>query len=115
MKEIKVIIPLEKGYGETIKQIEGELDCIIINTPGRTRMVIESELGYNIYTSNELIGVVYVPISVQTQDSQGHRISFSNSKYLLNEKIKIRLQNYGYVKYYGNMEKQQIKLIIRLK
>lgn len=115
MKELKISIPLEKGYGTTTKKIDGELDCIIINTNGRADIIIESELGYTIYKSIDAItGVNYIPIRVQVQDPNGHRINRSDAKFKLNEKIVIKIRQYQYVRHlFKSEEKQEVKLIIR--
>lgn len=116
MKELKVAIPLDKGHGTTIQKINGELDAIIIKATGRKDILIESEYGYTIYRSTDAInGIQYIPIRVQAQDPEGHRINGSNAKFMLNEKITITVRQYQYVRYAFNQkpEKQEVKLIIR--
>lgn len=94
--EYKIKIPTVNGKGVITKQIEGEIDCMIINMPFLGSIEIVSELGYVIYQNKQIMGVEYIPIRVQTQDRMGHRINFSNDKYKLKEKVIISIQLYRY-------------------
>lgn len=114
MKELKIIIPLDKGYGETTEKIKGKINSIIINSTGKSEISINSELGYQIFESKECYGVQYIPIRIQPLDNNGHRINYSKSKFCLNEKILIQVRTYHYKNYFKEeTEKQEIKLIIR--
>lgn len=95
MTEIKIEIPLSEGYGQFItKNIDGELECVIINMPGKGQLKIESETGYILYESKDIEGIQYIPIRVQSRDHKGERISFSSHKYCLNEKLIITVRGF---------------------
>ena len=110
MKEHKIIIPLEKGYGTKTLKLNGEVDSILLNIPNG-EVLIESEYGYTIYENKEIRGVSYIPIRVQAHDQNGHRISFSDCKFNINEKIIIQIKTMSYLN--SLVKKQEARMIIR--
>ena len=109
MSEQLVVIPIENDLGiETIEAI-GKLDAVIINMPFRGKVLITSEFGYTIYSNDDgLMDISYIPIRVQAQDEQAHRIGFSHNKFNLNERITIQVICYERLKQF-----QEVKLILR--
>lgn len=108
MKNLRIQIPLENYQGIfTTDKIDGELDCIIIQNEGKIQLMIESELGYEIFNYRDLdAGVHYIPIRVQPRDNQGHRLNFQAVNYNLNEKLFIQVLATD-----GNQK--EVKLILR--
>ena len=108
MKRKLINIPIIGNIGEIEEEIEGELNAIILNPLGNTEINIMSDLGYKIYESKDITEIKYIPIRVQANDNQGHRISFSSDKYSLNEKLIIKLLCYNYIQ----EENNSVNLII---
>ena len=110
MKELKIRIPIEKGYGTKTIKLNGEIDSILLNLP-RGEILIESEYGYKIYENKEINGVCYIPIRIQAHDQNGHRISFSDCKFNIGEKLIIQVKTLSYLN--SLVQKQEARMIIR--
>jgi len=83
---------------------KGALNCIIIDTPTKMHVVIESSLGYVIYNNPETFGTLYVPLRARPIDKDAHGWNYSSVKYFLNEKLRIAV--------FG-AQNQEVKLIFR--
>ena len=92
MTDKTVNIKCEKGYGESIMRVSGELKALIINSPTKNAIKIISGLGYLIFDSKECEGIQYIPLRVQAIDTTGKRISFSAEEFSLNEKVLIEIR-----------------------
>ena len=92
MTDQKVSIKCEKGYGESISRVNGDLKAIIINCPTKCQIKIISSLGYILFDYKECDGIQYIPLRIQGIDSTGKRINFSFTEYCLNEKVVIEVR-----------------------
>ena len=87
----------------TSEIIKGELKAIIIDSPIKVGISIESELGYCLLDIPEIVGVNYIPIVVRKQDKNGHGYQ-DGTNYYLNEKLIITL---------NGQANQDISIILR--
>ena len=115
MTEYKLSIPLELGRGRiTTKRIVGKLDCLIIKVPSKTEIYIESELGYMIFHSDEIMETMYIPLRREGQNHRGNKLNMQSFEFNLNEKLIITSQSYSYINpFVPEQNKQNIQLIIR--
>ena len=94
MKDIKIKLKLDKnGFGQVVtEEITGYLEAVLILSPLKSQLTINSDAGYGIFNFKEAEGSMYIPIRVQALNNLGSRISFSSDRILLNEKLTIKAQ-----------------------
>ena len=105
MKELKLIIPIEQYQGQILtEKINGKIDALILSPINKTKVIIQSELGFSIFEGIIEPGTKYIPIRVSPVDNINHRFNFQSKKYNLNEKLIISIQT---------SNTNEVKLIIR--
>ena len=89
MSEIVLKINTELGQNTfSIEKIEAKLDSIIVRSPEKVEIIIESDLEYLIYQQKEFIGTKYIPIRAQGKFPIQNLIDTpSYEKFNLNERL----------------------------
>jgi hypothetical protein len=100
---------LETGVSSFItKEINGELDCIIIEPEKSVQVSISFEKysSIKIYDSgNEYVSMqTYLPIRLNSIAPNGERLNFSQEKFCLNDKLRIEI---------GGPLNTKVKFVIR--
>jgi len=106
----KININTKDGIKEvTTNKLKGKLKAVIIsslenNRLSKTRILIESELGYKLLDYPDFYNTIYIPISAQRIDKYSHLAS-EWTDYYLDEKLKITV---------SGGRNQEIQIIIRI-
>ena len=59
----------------TTKKIKGELECLIIDSSDKVEIIIESELGYIVFTRKAHEGIKYYPLRIENVPNTDNKYS----------------------------------------
>ena len=91
MRQTKLVLSTKEGQATlTTQKFTGKLNSIVIRSPEKVEVIIESELGYIVYHNRMLYGTNYLPVRSRTVASIESLMDHPEFvEYLLNEKLLI--------------------------
>ena len=89
-------IELNTGSGQnsfTTKKVTGFLDSILVDTPHKIEIIVESDLGYIVFKRSDHEGIRYYPVRIEgvphKTDKNAGLFHAHGERFSLNEKLSI--------------------------